>query len=102
MELPVFLHIEATPNLDESQALQAYLSQVPSIVEGYGGIPIATYDVEKALDDNPQKPAVFAVLSFPSRASIEAFFQDPDYLAIVPLRERGFNHIRFYVTSERI
>lgn len=101
MTLPVFLHIEATPNPNKREALQSYLSQAPRLIQAYGGVPIATYDVERAFD-NADSPAVFIVISFPSRDAIENFFADSDYQAIVPLRDLGFSHLRFYVTSERI
>ena len=101
MTLPVFLHIEATPNLNEMDALKSYLSQAPYIMKEFGGVHIATYDVERALD-GADSPAVFAVISFPSRDAIDNFFEDSAYQAIVPLRDQGFSHLRFYVTSERI
>lgn len=101
MTLPVFLHIEATPNPNEKAALHAYFSQVPSIMKQHGGVPIATYDVEHALD-NEKCAAVFVVVSFPSKDAINQFFADNNYKAIVPMRDRGFSHLRFYITSERI
>ncbi len=48
------------------------------------------------------KAAVFAVLSFPSSDAITALFNDPAYLALVPERDRGFSHLRYYTVSERI
>ena len=101
MTIPVFLHIEATPNPNEMDALKSYLSQVPAIIQQHGGIPIATYDVECALDTD-DSPEVFVVVSFPSREAIDNVFADIAYKAIVPLRDRGFSHLRFYITSERI
>ncbi len=101
MTLPVFLFIEAKPNMAEREALQAYLSKVPNVVNQYAGVPIATYDVEKTLD-GCDGPSIFSVISFPSRQSIEAFFADPAYQAIVPLRDKGFSHLRFHITSERV
>jgi len=101
MTLPVFLHIEATPNPNEKEALQSYLSQAPRLIQAHGGVPIATYDVERALDD-ANSPAVFVVVSFPSREAIDNFFTDRAYQAIVPLRDLGFSHLRFFITSERI
>ncbi|WP_281558398.1 DUF1330 domain-containing protein [Thalassomonas sp. RHCl1] len=101
MILPVFLHIEATPNPNETESFKAYSNQVPAIAQAHGAVPIATYDVESAFDSE-EKPAVFIVVSFPSRDAIMNFFKDPAYEAIVPLRDRGFSHIRFYMTSERI
>lgn len=101
MTLPVFLHIEATPNPHEMDAVQSYMSQAPRIISTHGGVPIATYDVEHALDGE-DSPAVFVVLSFPNKDAINSLFEDRAYQAIVPLRDRGFSHLRFYVTSERI
>lgn len=101
MSIPVFLMVEATPNPDNREALSTYLSQVPSITREYGGIPIASYDVERVLD-NDDKAASFAVLSFPSRQHIDALFDDPSYQALIPERDQGFSHLRYYVVSERI
>lgn len=101
MTLPVFLHIEATPNPNEKEALQSYLSQAPRLIQAHGGVPIATYDVERALDD-ANSPDVFVVVSFPNRDAIDNFFADSAYQAIVPVRDRGFSHLRFFITSERI
>jgi len=101
MTLPVFLHIEATPNPKEMEALQNYLSSVPPILHKHGGVTIATYDVERSLD-GADSPAVFIVISFPIRTAIDNFFADHDYQNIVPSRDLGFSHLRFYVTSERI
>ena len=101
MTLPVFLHIEATPNPNEQSALQSYLQRVPAILQRHGGVPVASYDVEQAWDKLPC-PAAIAVVSFPHRDAIQAFFADPDYQALVPLRETGFYQVRFFQTSERI
>ncbi|MCG7532767.1 DUF1330 domain-containing protein [Psychrobium sp. MM17-31] len=101
MTLPVFLHIEATPNPNQLAELQSYLSKVPAIISHYGGVPIATYDVERALDNQPSAK-VFVVVSFPDRQAIDNFFAAPEYQAIIPLRDKGFSHLRFYITSERV
>ncbi|WP_444943402.1 DUF1330 domain-containing protein [Microbulbifer sp. ZKSA006] len=99
--LPVFLHIESSPNPQETQALQAYLSKIPALIQRYGGVPIASYEVEEALDGGESAQG-FAVLSFPDRAAIHALFNDTAYRALIPLRDRAFAHLRFYITSERI
>lgn len=101
MSKPVFLMIEATPNPNEMEALQAYQSKTPAIAKKYGAAPVATYDVDSALNGD-KKPGVFAVLSFPNREAIDSLFSDPDYLAIIALRDLGFKDVRFYVMNERI
>ena len=101
MSQPVFLMIEATPNPSEKEALQAYLTQAPTVTKEHGGVPVATYDVESAFDDG-DKPAVFVVMSFPSRDAIKALFSDPAYEALIPMRDRGFSHIRYFIVNERV
>lgn len=101
MTLPVFLFIEAKPNPAEQLALQQYLSQVPAIVYQHAGVPIATYDIEKTLDELAA-PSVYSVISFPSRQAIEAFFADSNYQKLIPVRDKAFSHLRFHLTHERI
>ena len=63
MILPVFLLMEATSNMDEPEAFLDYTSRAKSIIRDYGGIVIATYDVEYVLDGS-EGPTVFVVISF--------------------------------------
>jgi uncharacterized protein (DUF1330 family) len=93
--------IEATPNMNEMEALQSYQSHVPAIAKKFGAAPIASYNVEVALDGG-EKPAIFAVLSFPSKDAIESLFKDPDYEALIPLRDLGFSHVRFFIVNEKM
>lgn len=101
MEQPVFLMVEATPNQEQKEALLSYQSQAPVIVKAHGGIPVAIYTVEAALDGG-ENPALFAVVSFPSRDAIEALFNDPAYKALTSQRDLVFDHLRYYIVNERI
>lgn len=101
MILPVFLFIEAKPNMAAKSSLQKYLSKVPAIVAQYAGVPIATYDVEKTLDEF-DAPSVYSVISFPSRQAIEDFFADKEYQQLIPIRDQAFSYLRFHLTHERI
>jgi len=97
---PIFLLISASPNPGNLEALQAYLAQAPAISKKYGAVPIASYDID-AVFDSEEKPAKFLVISFPDRNSISRLFNDPDYLALIPLREQGFKSIRYFVAHEQ-
>ena len=101
MDQTVFLMIEATRNPSEMDALSTYQSKTPPIAKKYGAAPVATYDVDTALIGD-KKPGVFAVLSFPTREAIDRLFSDPDYQALIPLRDRGFSDVRFFVVHERV
>lgn len=101
MSKPIFLLIAASPNPDNMEALQGYLSQTPAISKKYGAVTIATYDIDTVLDSG-EKPANFLVISFPDRDSISGLFNDPDYQALIPLREQGFKSIRYFIANEQV
>ena len=100
-ELPVFLMIEATPDPQQQEALQAYISQAAPIGERHGGVPVATYTVDTPLD-NQQSAGLFAVVSFPDKRAIDNMFADPDYHALIPQRNQAFSHLRYYVVNEKL
>jgi uncharacterized protein (DUF1330 family) len=100
MENQTFLVVEATPNPENMEDLQKYQSQAPAITIKYGGVPVAKYNVEAAIDSGA-KPAVFAVFSFPDQKAIQDLLvNDPDYQQLVPSRDKGFKSIRFFVCDE--
>ena len=100
METPIFLIVEATPNPENMIELQSYSSQAPAIAKKHGGVPVASYNVESAIDSE-EKPAAIAVFSFPNREAIQdLLINDPDYQQLIPLRDKGFKSIRFFVCNE--
>lgn len=101
MNKKIFLIIEASPNPKNPEALKSYLAAAPVITKKYGGVAVAKYNVETALDEGVN-PAIFAVMSFPDRASIGDLFNDPEYKKLIPLRELGFSKIRYYICNEQI
>jgi len=101
MEQPVFLLVEATPEPEQHDALQYYQNCVAMATRAHGGVSVASYDVEMALD-SACHPNRFAVISFPSRDAIRALFEDPAYQALIPTRDQAFRHIRYFVVNEKI
>ena len=102
METPIFLIVEATPNMENQNELQGYSSQAPAIATKHGGVRIASYTVESAINSE-EKPAAIAVFSFPNREAVQdLLINDPDYQQLIPLREKAFKSIRFLVCNEQI
>lgn len=99
MKSKTFLIIEATTNPENPEALKEYLSTAPEITKEYGGVLVAKYEVEKSLDED-DKPDMFAVMSFPYRASVDSLFNDPEYKKLIPLRDLGFSKIRYFICNE--
>jgi uncharacterized protein (DUF1330 family) len=101
METPTFLIVEATPNMENKNELQSYFSQAPAITKKHGGVPVASYNVESAIDSE-EKPTVIAVFSFPNREAIQSLLvNDPDYQQLIPLRDKGFKSIRYLICNEK-
>jgi len=101
MNLPVFLIINARSNPNNIEAKANYLKKSKPITAKYGAIPVASYALNEALDDN-EHPEVCAIISFPSKASILALFKDDDYQNIVKERDLGFSSIRYFIGNEQI
>jgi len=101
MENQTFMIVEATPNPENMEDLQSYGPTAYALLEKHGGVRIANYTVESAIEGG-DKPGAIAVFSFPNPGAIQdLLFNDPEYQKIVPLRDRGFKSIRFFVCGEQ-
>jgi len=97
METQTFLVVEATPNPDHAEDLQKYGSQSYALMQKHGGVPVANYKVQSAMDSG-DKPAMIGVFSFPNTEAInELLVNDPEYQKIIPFRDKGFKSIRLFV-----
>ena len=95
-----FLVVEATPDPANADDLQKYGAQAYSLMAKHGGVPVANYKVESAMDSQ-EKPAMIAVFSFPSPQAIQDLLvNDSEYQQIVPFRDKGFRNFRLFVCSE--
>ncbi|MBV1883122.1 MAG: DUF1330 domain-containing protein [Pseudomonadales bacterium] len=109
MNKPIFLLIEATANPEFEFERQHYLQNAAPITARFGGTHVAGYSVEKVLEETleetiegEQSPDVFVVMSFPDRNKISALFCDDQYKALVPFRDKGFQHIRYSICNELV
>lgn len=101
MTQPVFLIISATANEQELGAHDEYLKKSAPIRAQYGAVRVANYCLSEALDGQG-KPEHCLVVSFPTRQSIFDLFSDPEYQALIKLRNLGFKAIRYFIGSEKI
>ena len=105
MNKPVFLLIEATANPEFEFERQHYLQNAAPITARFGGTHVAGYSVDEVLEtiiEGEQPPGVLVVMSFPDRDRISALFCDDQYKALVPFRDKGFQHIRYSICNELV
>jgi uncharacterized protein (DUF1330 family) len=76
--------IRVTPS--DGEKMQDYESRTLSVVEQFGGRPIAR-DEDPLVLETDHKPAIAVVLEFPSKAEVKAFYESEAY---APLKE--FRH----------
>lgn len=96
MDTQAFLIVEATPSPSNAEDMQKYGSQSYTIMAKHGGEPVSNYKVQSVMDSG-EKPVMIGVFSFPSEDAISNMVNDPEYLAIVPFRDRAFSSIRLFV-----
>ena len=74
---------------EEGATLYAeYAAAAAPFVEKYGGRLVSSYVPDLALIGE-WDPDLFFLVEWPSQAAFEGLAQDPGYLQVAPLRERG-------------
>ena len=77
-------------NLKDPTALGQYREQVLPVVEQHGGRYLAATDEIEALEGG-WSPSVLAILEFPDMDQLHAFWEDPAYQPLKPLRQQAID-----------
>jgi uncharacterized protein (DUF1330 family) len=75
---------------------QEYSARVRHYLEKHGGQVIRRQRIERTLygDDRPD---LLMMIDFPRREVAERIFFDPEYLNIIPLRDKVFSRFSMYL-----
>ncbi len=73
--------------ITEPERFQTYADQVPAILKQYGGEYVVRGGAPERVD-GPEPPHRLVVLRFESRQAARAWRGSPEYLAILPIREK--------------
>ena len=79
-------YVIANVRLTETDRYQAYVDNVPGIIEKHGGRYLVRGG-ESTTMEGDWSPARFIVIEFPDRAAATAFYNDPDYVPFRTLRQ---------------
>jgi len=81
-----------------AQHFAEYSRTVRAYLEKHGGTVVRRQRVEKVLYGR-DKPDLVMLIDFPDAAIAERIFFAPEYLAIIPLRDKVFADFRMYLAA---
>jgi len=78
-------YVVAMMSIDDAQTYSKYTDRTPPIVEKYGG-KFLTRGEDVTCVEGQQYDGRMVILEFPSKADVDAWFQDPDYQEAMKFR----------------
>lgn len=98
MDEKATLVVTAVPNANEMVSVQEYLHGVLPLMKGAGGSLVRRLKTSKVVDGRPS--GMVLVMDFESADAVSAMFESDEYLALVPVRDRGFDEMNILITHE--
>jgi uncharacterized protein (DUF1330 family) len=92
------LVVTAVPAPDQMPSVQEYLQGVLPLLIGAGGKPVKRLKVDEVV--NGRASGMVLVMDFESRDAITTMFDSPEYVALVPVRDRGFAEMNILIAGE--
>ncbi len=97
--MSVLVIVQGTPRSDKAETLRQYQQAAGAVVQRHGGAAIARGSGLEALKGNHQWK-VGIVLRFPDIAAVHAWYSDPDYQKVIPLRDESYENLEINVFRE--
>jgi uncharacterized protein (DUF1330 family) len=95
--MPATLVVTATPNMNSTGEMQAYLSGVAPLLIANGGELVYRGKTSKMIKGSPGFDMVL-IMRFENQEVIERVFDSAEYAVLLPLRDKGFKQIDISVT----
>ena len=86
-------------DLAENDLYRRYSRRSPGAVSKHGGRVVALGRLDEALESEPDVPprGVMVLVEWPSRESLQAFLDDPEFADLHPLREDGTRNYLWWI-----
>ena len=97
--MSVIVMVQGTPRADRKDVLAQYQQVARATIAKHGGEVVARGSGLGALHGNGKHQAGI-VLRFPDKAAAEGWYNDPEYRAVLPLREQAFAEIEINMFQE--
>ena len=92
------LVVTATPNPDEMQSVQAYLTGVMPLLTGAGGQLVKRQKVSQVV--NGRASGMVLVMDFDDANAVTDLFASDAYSELLPVRDKGFAEMNILVTGD--
>ena len=92
------LVVTATPNPEEMQSVQAYLSGVMPLLTGAGGQLLKRQKVGQVVNGRPS--GMVLVMDFDDADTVSELFASDAYAELMPARDKGFAEMNILVTED--
>lgn len=97
--MSVIVLVQGNPRPDGKEQLAQYQRTAGKVIGRHGGQLLARGNTLSKLHGARQWQFA-VVLRFPDRDSVDAWYKDPEYIKVLPLRERGFSELEINVYQE--
>ena len=83
------VYLIAEVKVTDDSWVPAYAGRVHELVQRHGGTYLSRSGHVETIEGSPIDSTLIALISFPSRAAVEAFASDPDYAPFGRARQAG-------------
>jgi uncharacterized protein (DUF1330 family) len=95
----VLVIVQATPNPDRLETLKQYQSAALPVVQKHGGEVIGRGSGVESLAGH-HNWAIGVILRFPNLEAVHAWYNDPDYQKVIPLRTQALADLEINIFQE--
>ena len=97
--MSVLVLVQGNPIPEKAETLQQYQQVARAVIGKHGGQPVARGTGLTSLHGGQQRK-VGIVVPFPDLAAVQAWYNDPEYQRVLPLRDQSFAELEINVFQE--
>lgn len=97
--MSVLVIVQGNPHPDRTETLQQYQQTARAVIAKHGGQAITRGSGLATLNGSRQWK-VGIVLRFPDKAAVDAWYNDPEYQRVLPLRNQAYADLEITVFQE--
>ena len=97
--MSVCVLVQGNPHPDRTETLQQYQQTARAVIAKHGGQPVTRGSGLATLHGSRQWK-VGIVIRFPDMAAVNAWYNDPEYQQVLPLRNQAYADLEITVFQE--